>query len=265
MNDLRVTVIQSDLYWENIGANLAMFEEKIWKIEGPTDLIVLPEMFTTGFTMEAAKLAEPMNSTTTRWMKQMAAQTGAMVVGSFIVNDGGKYYNRLLAVKPDGSYHTYDKKHLFVLAGEGKAYTPGTSKTVFNWNGWNICPLICYDLRFPVFARSVRTAQQEYEYDLLLYVANWPVPRIHAWDTLLQARAIENISYCAGVNRTGRDGIGMDYCGHTAVYNYKGEALIAPTMQDSISTTTLYWQELSAFRERFPFQRDSDGFSLGLI
>lgn len=258
-DNLRISLIQADLHWENVEANLAMFEEKIWQIEGTTDLILLPEMFTTGFTMNPKKVAEPINSKTVRWMKQQAAQTKAVVVGSYVVRAGTSFFNRLYAVYPDGTSHHYDKKHLFGLAGEGEDYTAGDKRVIFEVKGWKVMPLICYDLRFPVWSRSQKNVDGLYEYDLLLYVANWPKPRINAWDTLLAARAIENIAYCAGVNRIGTDGVGAEYTGHSAVYDYKG-AQLSMAEQADIITAQLSAEELKSFRERFPFQQDADGF-----
>lgn len=261
MGNLTISLIQADLHWESTEANLAMFEEKIWQIEEPVDLIVLPEMFSTGFSMDPEKLAEPVNSKTIRWMKQQAAQTKAVVVGSYIIREGRAYYNRLYVVYPDGAAEYYDKKHLFALAGEGESYQPGLSRLIVDVKGWKILPLICYDLRFPVWARSRKSRQNLYEYDLLLYVANWPKPRINAWDTLLAARAIENLSYCAGVNRIGTDGYNAEYNGHTAVYDFKGERM-GYTEAEEIITITLSSADLHAFRQRFPFQADADEFAL---
>lgn len=261
MQDLKVALIQSDLYWENIDANLASFEEKIWKIKSKPDVIVLPEMFTTGFSMNAKLLAEPMNSKTFRWMKQMAAQTKAAVLGSFIVTEKGLYFNRFIAMLPDGTWHQYDKRHLFSLAGESRDYTPGTERLVFEWKGWRICPLICYDLRFPVWARN-HWQNDAADFDLLVYVANWPAPRISAWDTLLQARAIENLSFCIGVNRTGVDGVKAEYLGHSGVYNYKGQEMAFNEGRECILEATLNYEEMAAFRHRYPFYLEADRFEL---
>lgn len=258
--DLRIALIQSDLHWENVEANLAMFEEKIWAIQGQVDLIVLPEMFTTGFTMNSS-LAEPMNSKTFRWMAQQAAQTKAVIMGSYIVQEKGICYNRLFAVYPDGTFKKYDKKHLFGLAGEDQAYVAGKSREVIEVNGWKLLPLICYDLRFPVWSRSKKGNDQLYEYDAVIYCANWPQPRIHAWDTLLAARAIENSSYAIGVNRTGKDGSGSVYPGHSAVYDFLGNQLTYAT-EEALLTATLEHRKMSHFRSRFPFQRDADSFSI---
>lgn len=257
--ELKIALIQSDLYWENIEANLSMLEEKIWQIGDAVDLIVLPEMFTTGFSMNASALAEPVNSKTFRWMKQQAAQTRAVVMGSYMVQVSAKFFNRLYAVYPDGSSQYYDKKHRFGLAGEDRNYTAGNHRLILTVKGWRILPLICYDLRFPVWARSRKSKDRLYEYDLLVYVANWPEPRVQAWDTLLAARAIENTAYCAGVNRTGTDGGKTHYTGHSAVYDYLGQAKVFSDQQE-ILTATLSHEQLLNFRTRFPFQADADDF-----
>ncbi len=262
VEELKVTLVQSDIHWESIDANLAMFEEKIRSIEEKTDLIVLPEMFSTGFSMNPQKLAEPMNLTTFRWMKLMAEHTEAVITGSFIVKEDGHFYNRMLAIYPDGSYKKYDKKHLFGLAGEDKEYTPGGDRITFEVNGWRVFPQICYDLRFPVFSRSRVSEHTLYEYDVLIYVASWPSPRIHAWDTLLQARAIENISYSIGVNRIGTDGSKVDYIGHSAVYDYLGQPVSNLGESEAVETVRLNRSGLEKFRNRFPFQADADHFTL---
>lgn len=258
MQDLNITLIQTALFWETPAANLAMLEEKIWQIKQPTDLIVLPEMFTTGFTMNAAAVAEPMNLTTFKWMKQQAAQTGAVITGSYVVKEDGKFYNRLLWMEPDGSYDFYDKRHLFRMAEEHLTYSAGNKKMIKNLKGWNIRPLVCYDLRFPVWSRN-----RNNEYDLLLYVANWPAPRTKAWDILLQARAVENLCYVAGVNRVGTDGKGMDYSGYSTIVNFKGDKLFMYDEGESfIHTDVLDKESLLEFRQKFPAHMDADNFSL---
>lgn len=254
---LTLTLLQSELHWHNPAANLAMFEEKIWKIDQKTDLIILPEMFTTGFSMEAATFAEPMNLTTFKWMKQMASQTGAVLTGSYIVKDQGNYYNRLLWMQPDGEYKFYDKRHLFRLAGEEKHYTAGKKKIILQWKGWRICPLICYDLRFPVWSRNTDSA-----FDLLIYVANWPIPRANAWKILLQARAIENQCFVAGVNRVGKDGKEHLYSGDTSLIDFKGEILYQKSNDEDMVTLTLQKDELDLFRGKFPFYKDADRFEI---
>ena len=257
MTNLSLTLIQSSLHWEDVGANLAMFEEKIWQITQPTDLIILPEMFNTGFTMNADRVAEPMNLHTFKWMKQQASQTGAVVTGSYIVKERERYFNRLVWMRPDGSYETYDKRHLFRMASEHLTFAEGKKKLVTEWKGWRICPLICYDLRFPVWSRN-----RDQEYDLLLYVANWPQARNQAWRTLLQARAIENLAYTVGINRVGEDGNGIAYSGDSSVVSYKGEWLYQQSDQEAIHTHRLDKEALREFREKFPAFLDADEFDL---
>ena len=261
MKDLTISLIQADLHWEQIDANLAMFEEHIWNIPS-TDVVILPEMFTTGFSMNPIKLAEPPGGKTFKWMRQIAIQRKVAIVGSYIVKEAGAYFNRLYFVFPDGSSESYNKKHLFTLAGEDKEYTAGTERVILEYKGWKIFPMICYDLRFPVWARSQRDTTQTYEYDLLIYVANWPDTRVNAWDALLTARAIENISFSAGVNRIGTDGYPKDYNGHSAVYSYDGTELGFSENKEEIITCRLKASDMLKFRERFPFQEDSDKFSL---
>ncbi|GAB4230324.1 MAG: nitrilase family protein [Ekhidna sp.] len=261
MKDLTISLIQADLYWEQIEANLAMFEEKIWSIAEEVDLIILPEMFTTGFSMNAEALAEPPGGKTYKWMRQMAGQKKAAIVGSCIIKEGGEFYNRLYFVYPDGSSEQYDKKHLFTLAGEHISYTPGNLRLTLAYKGWKINTLICYDLRFPVWGRSAKQESTPYEYDLQLYVANWPSPRVDAWDTLLKARAIENLAYVAGVNRVGKDGTDKDYVGHSAVYAYDGQSLTFSESEE-VLTVTLRAEELKQYRDRFRFQEDADSFEI---
>ncbi len=261
---MHITLLQPNLFWHDPVANRAMLEERIFGLPEPTDLIVLPEMFTTGFTMDAPSVAEPMNLTTVRWLKQMAAQTGAVVTGSYIVQEKGQYFNRLIWMQPDGQFDTYDKRHLFRMAGEDTVYSAGTSRLVKEWKGWRICPLICYDLRFPVWSRNQQAGPNatDFAYDLLLYVANWPAARRNAWNVLLQARAIENLSYVVGVNRVGEDGNGHPYSGDSAVIDYKGDVLFHQTDTEIVHQQTLSLDELSAFRAKFPANLDADSFTL---
>jgi len=260
---LKVTLIQSSLHWHDIDANLAMMEEKIWQVGEETDLIVLPEMFTTGFTNAAPELAEPMNSKTFRWMKQQAKQTKAVVTGSFIARDGKDLFNRLLWMRPDGEYATYDKRHLFRMSEEHEIYTPGREHLVVNWKGWKIRPLICYDLRFPVWSRNTKQEDDSLAYDMLLYVANWPAARSRVWRTLLEARALENLSYCIGLNRVGDDGMNIAYDGQSLAFNHKGEIIADLADQDTIVTATFSKTELNTFRRKFPAYLDADPFLLG--
>jgi omega-amidase len=255
--NLRITIIQTSLHWQDADANRQMFSEKLAATQPATDLIVLPEMFTTGFSMEAERLAEETDGPTLDWMRQEAARYKAALTGSVMVKEDGKYYNRLYWVRPDGTYEQYDKRHLFRMAKEHHTYTAGKEKLFIELKGWTICPLVCYDLRFPVWSRNAGQA-----YDLLLYVANWPKPRANAWSTLLQARAIENLSYVVGVNRVGTDGNGHPYSGDSAIIHPKGYKLLETTEVEGIHTVTLSQQELTEFREAFPAHLDADDFTL---
>ncbi|MEM8968697.1 MAG: amidohydrolase [Bacteroidota bacterium] len=259
---LTVSLIQTSLYWHEVEANLAMLEEKIWQIGQPTDLIILPEMFSTGFTQAAENVAEPMNSRTFRWMRQQAAQTQAVVTGSYIVREGQQYYNRLLWMKPDGTFSHYDKRHLFRMVGEHNVFSSGNAQLIEELNGWKVCPLICYDLRFPVWSRNQVKADETLLYDLLIYVANWPVARLQAWETLLRARAIENSCYTIGVNRIGEDGNLVAYSGNSLVSNCKGNVLADLSNQEQILTIQLSHQDLAEYRQKFPVHLDADSFRL---
>ncbi len=255
--DLRVTIVQTQLHWQDAAANRAMFTKKLAAAAPQTDLIVLPEMFTTSFSMDAPTLAEAANGTTLAWMQQQAALYQAVLTGSVIVQENGQYYNRLYWVRPNGSFATYDKRHLFRMAKEHHTYTAGKERLVVELKGWNICPLVCYDLRFPVWSRNANL-----DYDLLLYVANWPQVRSLAWRTLLQARAIENVAYVVGVNRVGTDGNNHPYSGDSAVIHPKGHHLLQTSHAEGIHTLTLHKQELTDFREAFPAHLDADAFHL---
>ncbi len=259
--NLRVALVQTDLHWQDKTANLALLEEKIWSLKNSCDLIVLPEMFPTGFSMESALLAEPMNLQVHKWMKQMATQTGAVITGSAIISEGENYFNRLLWVDPSGLTQTYDKRHLFRMANEDASFTPGEQLPVFELKGWKICPQICYDLRFPVWSRN-RWSAGNASYDLLFYVASWPAARISAWDALLPARAIENLSYCLGVNRVGVDGNQIAYNGHSAAYDFKGETLVNLEDREQIQVIHLDYTALEEYRSKFPAWKDADPFTL---
>jgi omega-amidase len=256
-DELAVAIIQTDLYWEDVTANLSSIEEKIAQLEKPADIIVLPEMFNSGFTMNT-KLAEPVNFTTTRWMKQLAKQTNALLIGSFAVKDAGKFYNRLFAVFPDGSFVNYDKRHLFRMGMEHEVYSSGTSHSMIRWRGWNILGLVCYDLRFPVWSRNTATDP----YDLLIYVANWPARRASAWSTLLKARAIENQCYVVGVNRVGVDGNGLVYQGDSIVHDFLGESVCMLHSAEQCETAHLSKESLESYRNEFPAHLDSDVFHI---
>ncbi len=263
MSTLKVSFIQSELYWQDVSANLAMFEEKIWTIEEGADLIVLPEMFNTGFTMEADRLAEPENFTTFKWMNQVAQQKRATIVGSFITKVNGQFFNRLYWVEPSGRYAYYDKRHLFRMGDEHLTYTPGAGFIIQNLKGWNIKPLICYDLRFPVWSRNRINAKNKLpEYDLLIYVANWPAARTDVWDTLLKARALENQCYCVGVNRIGTDGMNVEYNGHSAMYDFKGKPLNQISETPGLYSVEIHLNKLKEFRMKFPAYLDNDPFTI---
>ncbi|WP_201979953.1 amidohydrolase [Hymenobacter rubidus] len=258
MSDLTVSFVQTALHWHDAAANRAAIGGQLSQLTAPTDLIVLPEMFTTGFSMEAASQAETMAGPTVAWVREQAARYDAVVTGSVIIEENGAYYNRLLWVRPDGSLSQYNKRHLFTLAGEQHTYTPGQTRLVEEWRGWRICPLVCYDLRFPVWSRN----QPIEPYDLLLYVANWPAVRRTAWMTLLRARAIENVACALGVNRIGRDGLGHGYSGDSALLDAKGNYLVEAHDQGGVFTHTLSRAELDEFRSKFAALNDGDAFEL---
>ncbi len=253
---LRISTVQAALAWEDIEANLVMFSSKLALLAGQTDVVILPEMFTTGFSMAASRLAEPMNGRTMDWMAAQSAQLGAVVTGSFIATEGGQFFNRLVWMRPDGSFELYDKRHLFSPAAEHETYTAGQRKLVTEWLGWKICPLICYDLRFPVWSRNVEG------YDLLLYVANWPERRSYHWRQLLIGRAIENQCYVAGVNRCGSDGKGLHYAGDSAVVDYSGKLLYQISDAANIFTISLSLEMLHSYRESLQFLADTDDFEI---
>ena len=251
---LRVTLVQSELIWEDISANLTHFDRHLDGLAGKTDLIILSEMFTTGFSMKGAAIAESIPGSTFDWMKRHAQKIQAAICGSIICKEEGKVYNRFLFVEPDGTYAAYDKRHLFTLAGEHEAYIAGTENVMIQYKDWKIRPLICYDLRFPVWSRNTD------DYDLLLYVANWPNKRRNAWMSLLCARAIENQAYCVGVNRVGTDEKGHIYTGDSSVYDYSGELLCQLTNQESLVTIKLDKGPQEYFREKLDFLADRDSF-----
>jgi len=245
------------LVWENPSQNRLNFLNKIDSITQPIDIIVLPEMFTSGFTMNPKDVAETMQGETVSWMKSIASKKQAAITGSLIIKENDNYYNRLLFVHPNGEINSYDKRHTFTLAGEDKVYTAGTKKLIVAFKGWGICPLICYDLRFPVWARNTEN------YEVLIYVANWPKPRVNAWDALLKARAIENMSYCIGVNRVGLDANNHEYSGHSAAYDVLGNRLdTTPFDKEAISIVTLDKTELENYRNKLNFLNDKDEFTL---
>ena len=275
MTDLKITFIQSDLHWENKSKNLEMFSQKIASISEVTDLIVLPEMFTTGFSMKPELFAEPMTGPTINWMKEKAKEKNCVITGSFICDDNGTHFNRLVWMNVDGTYETYDKRHLFRMGDEDNHYGHGEKKIIVELKGWKICPLICYDLRFPVWARNTRIESsgknqesgQKKEinlaYDVLIYVASWPERRSHPWKSLLIARAIENQCYTVGVNRIGTDGNDIYHSGDSVVLNFKGERISKTASEkESVETITLNYNELSEFRKIFPVMLDADSFEI---
>ncbi|MGX1927745.1 amidohydrolase [Flagellimonas sp. 2504JD4-2] len=252
---LKLALVQSQLIWEDPEANRKLFDEKIKTISADVDLIVLPEMFSTGFTMNPENINTEEGKKTVQWMQDWAKQKQVALVGSIIFHENGKNHNRLFFAEPDGTTAHYDKKHSFTLAGEDKVFKAGDSKLILDYMGFKLFPLICYDLRFPVWARNVEN------YDALIYVANWPKPRIQAWDTLLKARAIENMAYCIGVNRIGSDGLGYEYCGHSAAYDVLGNQL-AYSEEEETLYVTLDKQHIASTREKLRFLEDRDPFNL---
>jgi omega-amidase len=262
MPAITFTLIQTALHWEDKGANLAMLEKKINSISTPTHIVVLPEMFSTGFSMKPELLAETMDGPTVQWMKKLAAQKRVVLTGSIIIEEEGQYYNRLIWMLPNGQMGLYDKRHLFAMGSEHEHYSQGNQRFIASVNGWKIHCNICYDLRFPVWARQQGDDDRGFEYDVLLYVANWPDRRNHAWKTLLQARAIENQCYVVGVNRVGRDGNGVYHTGDSMVCNALGEVLYHKADDEDIYTVTLQKEELDAVREKLPFWKDADAFLL---
>lgn len=256
MQKLSTAMIQTELAWENTDKNLDRFTEKIHSVKPQVDLIILPEMFTTGFTMQPGKVAETMDGKTVTWMRETARKSKSAITGSVVIKENGRFFNRLFFVKPDGSLEHYDKRHTFTLAGEDKVYTAGNKQLLVEYKGWKIYPQICYDLRFPVWSRNVM------DYDMVFYVANWPKPRIHAWNTLLKARAIENMSYCIGVNRVGTDPKN-EYNGHSAVYDCLGTQIstLSPS-EDGVDQVTLNKDHLAEHREKLQFLKDRDNFEI---
>ena len=254
MENLKITIIQPDISWENVQANLEKYTTIIAGIES-TDVIVLPEMFTTGFSMKPENLKETMDGISVAWMKNVAKKKDASVVGSLIIEDKGKFFNRAVWVFPDGKTEFYDKRHLFTMGQEHLHYSSGKEKTIVEFRGWKFCPLICYDLRFPVWGRNTEN------YDVLIYMANWPSPRHHHWKALLVARAVENQSYCFGVNRTGIDGAGLKYVGDSCMITPKGFADFMGE-NESAKTFEISYTELHDYRKSFLFLADRDEFQI---
>jgi predicted amidohydrolase len=262
--DLRVSLVQGDTRWHDPAGNRAMYAELMAPLRGRTDLVLLPETFTSGFSNEALASAETMDGPTVAWLGEQARALGAAVTGSVQIRDGDGVFNRLLWADADGFAGRYDKRHLFRMANEHQRYASGRERLTVELHGWRVCPLVCYDLRFPVFSRnrySVEAADR-FDYDLLLFVANWPAARRHAWRSLLPARAIENLAYVAAVNRVGTDGNGHDYAGDSVVHDFLGMPLVECGAQPQVVTVTLSAAALAAHRERFPAQLDADRFDL---
>lgn len=252
---MKIALLQFDTIWEQKEINLQQVESQIAQLPANVDLVVLPEMFTTGFTMKPINVAEYEDDFTLRFIQNICKKYNLAIVGSWVTQSHKHFYNRLYFVFPDGKYQTYDKRHLFTLAGEEKVYTPGNNKIIVDYKGWKICPLVCYDLRFPVFSRIVNE-----NYDLLLYVASWPDRRMFAWNALLKARAIENMSYVIGVNRSGTDPNGVYYSGHSQALDMMGDYLVKPLIDEQIAIVSLDKEKLKETRSRYAFLKDADLF-----
>lgn len=260
MSSLTITTIQTDLIWEDKQANLQQLEEKINSIEERTEIIVLPEMFSTGFTMQPQLFAETMEGETVEWMKRIASNKRIVLTGSIIIKEEDKFYNRLIWMLPNGDYGLYNKRHLFAYAGENEHYAAGNKRLIASVKGWKINLQVCYDLRFPVWARQSPQENTVPEYDVLIYVANWPERRSHAWKTLLCARAIENQCYVVGVNRVGVDGNKINHSGNSLAIDPLGEVLYHKADEEDIFTITLQRERLEEVRKKFPFWKDADHF-----
>lgn len=256
---MKIALIQTNIIWENSISNIESYKARIQMLDTNVDLIVFPEMFTTGFTMNPSTVAESMQGKSVNWMRELAKKQNAAVAGSLVIQEKGNYYNRFLFVFPDGTLEYYDKRHLFTLAGEEKVYFPNSNpKKIITYKGWKICPQICYDLRFPVYSRNVEN------YDILLYVANWPKPRIQAWDILTRARAVENLSYVVAVNRVGFDNNELEYIGHSQVIDELGNYLIEPYEDEMVRYVELNKDSLFQTRAKLNFLNDKDNFTIEL-
>lgn len=263
MRPLRVSLVQGNTRWHDPAGNRDYYGELIAPLAGQTDLIVLPETFTSGFSNEAVDSAEDMSGPAMSWLMAQARGLEAVITGSVVIRDNGGVFNRLVWMRPDGRFDLYDKRHLFRMANEHERYVGGDRRLIVELDGWRICPQICYDLRFPVWLRNRHDAdRQRFDYDLILFVANWPMPRREPWRTLLRARAIENLAYCVGVNRVGRDGNGIDYAGDSAILDATGEPVVELGSHAQVVTATLDPAHLEAHRERFPAWMDADRFRL---
>ncbi|MDP5168674.1 MAG: amidohydrolase [Bacteroidia bacterium] len=257
---LHIACLQMDLHWQNPALNRANADQWLASLAAPTDLILLPEMFSTGFTMNAAEVAEEMQGESVSWMQKVAQEHDCLVGGSLVIREHEHFYNRFVWMNAEGILGQYDKRHLFAMAGEDKPYESGSRQEVVYWRGWNIATQICYDLRFPVWARNRFEPDGQASYDLLVNVANWPMTRIHHWDTLLQARAIENLAFVAGVNRVGKDANGYDYTGSSRIIGFDGKILSSAVGQEALLVAELDPEALAAYRARFPFWKEADTF-----
>lgn len=262
MSDLTVSLIQANLHWEDIPANLAMFDQKIDSIRERTEVIVLPEMFSTGFSMQSSKLAETMDGSAVQWMKKKAKEKNVIITGSLIIEENGEYYNRMIWMLPNGTYGIYNKRHLFAFADEHNHYKAGDKRLIAQVKGWKICLTVCYDLRFPVWARNTLQDNGAPAYDVLVNVANWPERRSTPWRALLQARAIENQSYVIGVNRVGNDGNNIYHSGDSSLIDPIGEIIYHKAHDEDVFTYTLSRTHLQELRAKFPFMRDADQFMI---
>jgi len=256
--NFRVSIAQQPLVWQDPAANRAHFTKVLAPLAGNTDLVVLPEMFSTGFTMQPETHAEPADGETRAWLLAQAKALDAVVGGSVAVNDDGRYYNRFMLALPDGLTYWYDKRHLFRMAGEHRHFEAGDHALIVEWRGARLLPLVCYDLRFPVWSRR----RPELEYDVVIYSANWPAARRYAWNTLLRARAIENQAYCVGVNRVGEDGKGVAHVGDSVALDFTGQPLVELNDVAQVVTVPLDLEALRAWRDRFPAHLDADAFAL---
>jgi len=256
--NLRISMIQAPILWEDRTGNLKAYEQLIKRVKGKTDLVVLPETFTTGFSMRVSAISDTMQGETVVTLKAWAEKFGVAITGSFIVEENEHFFNRAFFITPDGRVQTYDKRHLFRMGDEHSSFSAGKKQTIVNYKGWNICLQVCYDLRFPVWSRNVENA-----YDLLIYIANWPEARVKVWETLLPARALENLCYVCGVNRIGVDGNGLAHSGNSAVYNPKGGRIARAFSHKTMTRTcVLDKSELEKFRDKFPAWMDADAFKI---
>ena len=251
MMKLRITLVQSNIYWESPEKNRTQLEAKLLSAS-QTDLIIFPELFNTAFSV--TNVGEPMSGETIQWMSSLASKLKALIIGSLIINEKGKKYNRLICMSPEGSYQYYDKRHLFDLMNESSYFTAGKDRLIINFKGWKLCPLICYDLRFPVFSRNNE------EFDILIYVANWPASRIDHWNKLLVARAIENQCFVAAVNRVGSDINGVEFSGHSSLIDYNGDIIYRGNNNEQLKTFTINKADLNSGRSKLPFLKDVDSF-----